>query len=73
VAGPPEPLSPVHATQAPALHTGVVPKHWALDRHAVHVFVVRSQKGVAPPQFASLRQATQTPLKGLQNGVAGAH
>lgn len=67
------PLSPSHFTQAPPLeHTGFVAVvHCVKSRHSTHVFVVVSQKGVAPPQVVLSVQATQRPF--LQRGVAPPH
>lgn len=60
-----------HSTQ-PALavlHTGVDPEHWASDVHpSTHTKRPGSQIGLAVPQSALLRHATQVLVAGAQNG-----
>ena len=63
-------LAPHSARPALAvLHTGVDPEHWASDVHSFDAHEApRSQIGLAVPQSALLRHATQVLVAGAQNG-----
>jgi len=66
-------LPAAHATQAPALQTGVAAPHSASTAQARHACVAPSQTGVPPPQSATATHETQTPSFVSQSAVAPVH
>jgi hypothetical protein len=71
----PEPLSPLQGTHVllARLHTGVVPPHEELSRHATHVFVDVLHRGVGAEQFAFEVHGTQVFVETLHAGVGAVH